>query len=95
MNKISRRQFLTATGVLAAAGLLSGCGGSTGTAAAASSTANPAATSTLTDAVPRQTSCTSHRWNSSTALPPWYPRHVPTGTATSGCWRPIRRYGMW
>ena len=23
------------------------------------------------------------------------PRHVPTGTATSGCWRPIRRYGMW
>lgn len=45
MNKISRRQFLTATGMLAAAGLLSGCGGSTGTAAAASSTAASSAAS--------------------------------------------------
>ena len=52
---------------------------------------NSAASPPVTSVVPRQMSCTSHRWSSSTALPPWYPHHAPTGTATLVCWHPTRR----
>jgi ABC-type glycerol-3-phosphate transport system substrate-binding protein len=51
MKKISRRQFLVASGVLAAAGMLSGCGGgSTGAAGAASTAASSTASSAAADA---------------------------------------------
>ena len=43
-----------------------------------------------TGAVPRQTSCTSHRWNSSTALPPWYrATHPLQRLLLWRCWRPV------
>ena len=51
---------------------------------------NSAASPPVTSVVPRQMSCTSHRWSSSTALPRWCHRHAPTGTATLVCTRPIR-----